>query len=680
LPRSAFPKGFDTARLAARVVHLTRISECANIIGANIEMPKQPNLAKEFLWETVVPSKAPNPKQTNKATQKRGPAKPGAQEPLARTEPVSSLADSVRRAVAHSRALRPSDVLALQRAIGNQTVTHLLGRASASSAPRIQFRLTVGAEGDQYEQEADCAANQVMDMPAADVSSPSTAGEVETESRPIRQQTMGSGADGRVSGVIQRESYDKTWESSSLGSWWYGVGQKKAKLQTHFQAIRDQLALADKALKSAPKDREAFGLSEDGRQLKALRDYENKAISWNDADALIAGAEAKLAAAVELVEKIPVALNTLKEQREKAEALEKTRKREAQQRIQEQQRLARESQRVKQQAEEERQRKEAEAIAAKREEIQKVLPPPNYGACLNKCGGDLDVLLALTKHIKLGEGGLLLSSLGQTDANQLLKILQVHNSPIDIVNKLLAKLGKGKGDVLEELLGKIEKGQEPALLKLLNTFDPDRPNPTKVGELLDVDDATAPKLITLLETEKVLAADLYKYLVTENVPINKLETVLQSCTAVQLKDLFDRGKLGVLGATGKDAVNNIIEALGKLGGDAATLQDLMKKHSGLVAATMLRIVGAHVSAGAWDPSVASVSMILYHYKKHVIDEGDGGGPGAKDVEGFSADTAGPVAKWHTGYLSQKGDGWKIPGPPGGTYDLVTRKPFTFWYV
>ena len=49
----------------------------------------------------------------------------------------------------------------LQRAIGNQAVLRLLSR----SVPALQKRLTINQPGDQYEQEADRVAEQVMRMP-----------------------------------------------------------------------------------------------------------------------------------------------------------------------------------------------------------------------------------------------------------------------------------------------------------------------------------------------------------------------------------------------------------------------------------------------------------------------------------------------------------------------------------
>jgi hypothetical protein len=60
----------------------------------------------------------------------------------------------LQRAVADLATASPADMLALQRRYGNKAVSGL-----------IQTKLTVGAVGDSYEQEADRVADQVMSMP-----------------------------------------------------------------------------------------------------------------------------------------------------------------------------------------------------------------------------------------------------------------------------------------------------------------------------------------------------------------------------------------------------------------------------------------------------------------------------------------------------------------------------------
>ncbi len=73
--------------------------------------------------------------------------------------------------------MQPSQVLSLQRAIGNRAVQQLV--SSSRNAPVIQTKLQVGPVGDRYEQEADRVAKEVVRMPAA--SSPTAQRETDTE-------------------------------------------------------------------------------------------------------------------------------------------------------------------------------------------------------------------------------------------------------------------------------------------------------------------------------------------------------------------------------------------------------------------------------------------------------------------------------------------------------------------
>jgi hypothetical protein len=69
------------------------------------------------------------------------------------------------RAVADQSASMSASPLNLQRKLGSRLVSQLLRSSS------IQAKLTIGEPGDQYEQEADRVAEQVMRMPAPDVQS-----------------------------------------------------------------------------------------------------------------------------------------------------------------------------------------------------------------------------------------------------------------------------------------------------------------------------------------------------------------------------------------------------------------------------------------------------------------------------------------------------------------------------
>src|SRR5688500_689423 len=75
----------------------------------------------------------------------------------------------------------PSSISKLQRTLGNQRVTQLIQARRLTPEGRIlglQPKLTVGAANDQYEQEADRVAGQVMSMPdvktTSDSASPAT--------------------------------------------------------------------------------------------------------------------------------------------------------------------------------------------------------------------------------------------------------------------------------------------------------------------------------------------------------------------------------------------------------------------------------------------------------------------------------------------------------------------------
>lgn len=98
-------------------------------------------------------AKTTNPNQTHEAVHKQQAVKPVAPQ-AAELTPATDL-EALQQAVAAPGLARPADILALQRTVGNRAVTRL-----------IQTKLTVGPAGDQYEQEADRVAAQVMRMPA----------------------------------------------------------------------------------------------------------------------------------------------------------------------------------------------------------------------------------------------------------------------------------------------------------------------------------------------------------------------------------------------------------------------------------------------------------------------------------------------------------------------------------
>jgi hypothetical protein len=66
----------------------------------------------------------------------------------------------VQRVLAAPHSLRPAELMAMQRTLGNRASGAMLGRAS------IQPKLIVNAPGDEYEREADRVADAVMRVPA----------------------------------------------------------------------------------------------------------------------------------------------------------------------------------------------------------------------------------------------------------------------------------------------------------------------------------------------------------------------------------------------------------------------------------------------------------------------------------------------------------------------------------
>jgi len=126
--------------------------------------------------------KALTVKQTRESAQKRETAEPDAREPVAQVQQADL--ETLHRAVADPRVARPSDILALQRTVGNHATGHL-----------IQTKLTVGAAGDRYEHEADRVAEQILVAPRAKIHGSTTAsqpltasGEVDVSGGPHQAQ------------------------------------------------------------------------------------------------------------------------------------------------------------------------------------------------------------------------------------------------------------------------------------------------------------------------------------------------------------------------------------------------------------------------------------------------------------------------------------------------------------
>ena len=99
------------------------------------------------------------PAATHEARPAPQRAKPAEAAP-ARSASLRHLAPGaiVRRALATPHSLRPAELMAIQRALGNRAAGAMLGRAP------VQAKLTVNAPGDRYEREADRVARQVVEQ------------------------------------------------------------------------------------------------------------------------------------------------------------------------------------------------------------------------------------------------------------------------------------------------------------------------------------------------------------------------------------------------------------------------------------------------------------------------------------------------------------------------------------
>ena len=101
--------------------------------------------------------------------------------------PVPAVAPQVAygRVQLNPNRLRPADLLALQRAVGNRGVQRMVAKANdeqqdetaeEDSERTVQTKLTVGAAKDVHGQEADRAAGQVMTLPDTATQHPNRTG------------------------------------------------------------------------------------------------------------------------------------------------------------------------------------------------------------------------------------------------------------------------------------------------------------------------------------------------------------------------------------------------------------------------------------------------------------------------------------------------------------------------
>ena len=124
--------------------------------------------------------------QVNEAQKNIEPARQPEQAPAQHHEqgPMQVAAQAAyNRAQVGPNGLRPADLLALQRTVGNRMVQRMM--AGRTQRWALQAKLTVGSEGDKYEHELDQMAEQVMRK----TQPPTSEEEKATSSTSIKQST-----------------------------------------------------------------------------------------------------------------------------------------------------------------------------------------------------------------------------------------------------------------------------------------------------------------------------------------------------------------------------------------------------------------------------------------------------------------------------------------------------------
>ncbi len=143
-------------------------------------------------------------------------------------------------------SLTAGNVLQLQRAVGNQAVGNLLTKTGQGS--RIQPKLQVGPAGDQYEQQADQVAAQVMSAPALTPDVQQT--HLETQSAPKLGtiQREARFLTGELSGTVQEAGHEERGcipVSLNLGTGLDYYWVVKTSLEAYRAKSIDRLALYD---------------------------------------------------------------------------------------------------------------------------------------------------------------------------------------------------------------------------------------------------------------------------------------------------------------------------------------------------------------------------------------------------------------------------------------------------
>ena len=145
-----------------------------------------------------MPTRKESTKQSSDAARKRQTIQPVGQDLVLLQEHILPLTQSVQRAIWDPGHASPSDILALQHAAGNRTVSHF-----------IQTKLTVGPVGDRYEQEADRVAEQVMTMPLPSPARGGAGGELQRQGEEPPRELQAKPLAATITPLLQCQEEDQ---------------------------------------------------------------------------------------------------------------------------------------------------------------------------------------------------------------------------------------------------------------------------------------------------------------------------------------------------------------------------------------------------------------------------------------------------------------------------------------
>jgi hypothetical protein len=192
--------------------------------------------------------------RARETAQKQRTNKPIQQGPVVLTE-QAELA-MLQRAIADPGRAAPADILALQRAAGNQAVTRL-----------IQAKLMVGPAGDRYEQEADRVAEQVMGMQLPSPDRRGAGGEVQRQA-PEEEEIQTKPLAASITPLMQRQEVPEEEEIQTKPLLQRQAEEEEEQVQT--KPLMQRQAEEEEEIQMMPLlQRQADGSFEAGSKLES---------------------------------------------------------------------------------------------------------------------------------------------------------------------------------------------------------------------------------------------------------------------------------------------------------------------------------------------------------------------------------------------------------------------------